>query len=315
MRLRSLKRLEEAGIRAEKESLAARKAEIEALLASERRQQAALKAEFRETGTRFGDTAAGRRRTRIGTAPPPVDMPIDATVEREPVTVALSAKGWIRAVRGHGEQAGGLRYKEGDGERFRVEVHTTDRLLLFASNGRFYTLAVADLPGGRGYGDPVRLMLELGNDVEIQSLLPFRGGRRLLVASSGGHGFVVPEDQVCAQTRAGKQVLNLKPGAEALLARPVVGDHVAVVGENRRLLIFPLAELPELTRGRGVILQRYRSGGLADAKCFPLASGLTWRSGSRTRTHADLDGWLGGRGQAGRPVPAGFASGNRFGDA
>jgi topoisomerase-4 subunit A len=273
-----------------------------------------LKAEFKETRARFGEkTELGRRRTRIGTPPPEIEIPIDATIEREPVTVVLSAKGWIRAAKGHGEQIGQLRYKEGDRERYRVEAQTTDKLILFATNGRFYTLACDKLPGGRGYGDPVRLMLDLGNDVDIVAMLVYRGDRRLLVASSAGYGFVVPEEAVFAQTRAGKQVLNVSGDGEAVVARVVEGDHVAVVGDNRKLVIFPLEEMPEMTRGRGVILQRYKSGGLSDAKTFTLSEGLTWQTGSRTRTETKLENWVGKRSQAGRVAPPGFASNNKFG--
>ena len=229
------------------------------------------------------------------------------------MTVVLSAKGWIRAAKGHGEQVGALRYKEGDRERFRAEAQTTDKILLFATNGRFYTLSCDKLPGGRGYGDPVRLMLDLGNDVEIIAMFVYQGDRRLLLASSLGYGFIVPEEAVFAQTRVGKQVLNVSGDGEAAVARILEGDHVAVVGENRKLIVFPIEETPEMTRGKGVLLQRYKSGGLSDAKGFTLAEGLTWRSGTRTRTETDLANWIGKRSGAGRIAPAGFASNNKFG--
>ncbi len=313
MRLRALRRLEEMEIAREKAGLTGEREELEALVTSEARQKAALKAEFKDIRVRFGaETGPGRRRTAVGAAPAAVDVPIDATIEREAVTVVLSAKGWIRAARGHGDQVGAPRFKEGDRERFRVEAWTTDKLLLFATNGRFYTLGCDKLPGGRGYGDPVRLMLDLGNDADIVAMTVHRGGRRLLVASSEGRGFIAPEDAVMAQTRGGKQVLILPGGAEAAVARAVEGDHVAAVGENRKLIVFPLEELPEMTRGRGVILQRYKSGGLSDARTFALAGGLSWRSGSRTRTETNIADWIGKRGQAGRLAPAGFASSNRF---
>ena len=313
MRLRSLRKLEETEIAREKDGSITEREDLEALVASDARQKAALKAEFKDIRARFGArTEAGRRRTAIGDAPTAVDVPIDATIEREAVTVVLSAKGWIRASKGHGDHVGALRYKEGDREGFRVEAWTTDRLLLFATNGRFYTLGCDRLPGGRGYGDPVRLMLDLGNDADIVAMTVYRGGRRLLVASSAGYGFIAPEDALAAQTRGGKQVLNLSGGAEAAVARIVEGDHVAVVGENRKLIVFPLDDLPEMTRGRGVILQRYKSGGMSDARTFALAGGLSWRSGNRTRTERKIAGWVGKRGQAGHPAPAGFASNNRF---
>ena len=314
MRLRALRRLEEREIAREKEALTDERVGLAALLASEAKQKAALKREFKDIRARFGAGAdGGRRRTAVGSPPPAVEIPVAATVPREAVTVTLSAKGWVRAVRGHGEQAGALRYKEGDGERFRLEAWTTDRLLLFASDGRFYTLGCERLPGGRGYGDPLRLMVDLGNDADIVWMAVFRGGRRLLVASSEGRGFLVPEDAVCAQTRAGKQVLNLPPGAKAAAVCVAEGDHVATVTSNRRLLAFPLAELPEMTRGRGVILQRFGKGRLSDVTTFALADGLGWQAGSRRRRLERMEDWLGKRGQAGRAVPPGFASNNRFG--
>jgi topoisomerase IV subunit A len=314
MRLRSLRKLEEMELKSEQKALTAEKKEIEALLKSEAQQKKVLKAEFKDIRDKFGEkTELGRRRTVIGKAPAVIVVPIEATVEREPITVVLSAKGWIRAAKGHGDAVGTLRFKEGDREKFRCEAQTTDKLILFATNGRFYTVSCDKLPGGRGYGDPVKLMIDLGNDGDIAAMTVYRGGRRFLVASSSGHGFVVPEDAVLAQTRAGKQVLNVSGQVEAVVARIVEGDHVAVVGENRKLVIFPIDELPEMTRGRGVIMQRYAKGALSDAKAFVLKEGLTWQSGSRTRTETNLKDWIGKRGQAGRIAPSGFASANRFG--
>jgi topoisomerase-4 subunit A len=224
-------------------------------------------------------------------------------------------KGWIRALKGQGDGAGEAKYKEGDRERFVVPAETTDKLLLLGTNGRFYTLTGDKLPRGRGFGEPVRLMVDLGNSDDVAALLVHRPGARLLVASTDGRGFVVEEDQVLAQTRSGKVVLNLADGAEACVAIPVPldADTVAVIGENRKLILFPLAEVPVMGRGRGVILQRYKSGGLADAKAFRLADGLTWRIGERTRTETDLRAWLGARAQTGRLPPQGFPKGNRFG--
>ncbi len=313
MRLRSLRKLEEMEIVSEKAALSDEQKDLAALVKSDTKQKSFLKDEFKDIREKFGGkTDLGRRRTIVGDPPEHIDIPIDATIEKEAVTIVLSAKGWIRAAKGHGDQVGTLRYKEGDKERFRAEAWTTDKLLIFATNGRFYTLGCDKLPGGRGYGDPVRLMLDLGNDVEIITMMVFQGGRRLLVASSEGRGFIVPEDAVMAQTRAGKQVLNLAGGSEAVVARFADGDHVAVVGENRKVIIFPIDELPEMTRGRGVILQRYKSGGLSDAKTFTLSEGLTWQSGTRTRTETKLADWVGKRSQAGRVAPSGFASNNRF---
>ena len=314
MRLRALRRLEEVAIREEHAALSKERAALEALVGDARRRTAAVAADIRDIRARFGKkTALGRRRTEIAPPPAAVDAWPEALVAREPVTVTCSAKGWIRAVKGRVETPGELRYKEGDGGRFVVPAHTTDRILVFATNGRFYTLAADKLPGGRGHGEPLRLMIDLPDDQDVAALLAHRPGEKLLVASLGGRGFVVPEDRVVAQTRSGKQVLNLGEGDEAAACAPVRGDSVAVVGENRRLLVFALSELPEMTRGRGVRLQSYRDGGLADATTFDGATGLAWRTGARTRTETGLAAWTGKRGQAGRPVMRGFPRSGRFG--
>jgi topoisomerase-4 subunit A len=228
--------------------------------------------------------------------------------------VVCSEKGWIRAVKGRNVSLGDIKYKEGDGPRFAIEADTTDRLLLFASDGRFFTLGIDKLPGGRGHGEPVRLMLDLGNDADIIALLRYVPGTKLLLAASDGRGFIVPADEVLGQTRNGKQVLNPGEGAKARVARPAEGDTVAVVGENRKLLLFPLSEVPEMARGRGVILQRYHDGELSDAKVFTFADGLTWKQGeSRTRTETELDAWRGERAGSGRVAPRGFPQSNSFG--
>jgi topoisomerase IV subunit A len=226
--------------------------------------------------------------------------------------VLCSEKGWIRAVRGHNIAAAEQKYKEGDGPRFAVNAETTDRLIVFGTNGRFYTIPVDRLPGGPGHGEPLRLMIDLSNEYDIIALFPWRPGMELLVAASDGRGFVVDGEEAVAQTRAGKQVLTPGEGALArICAQAEGGDAVALAGDNRRMLIVKLDEIPLMTRGRGVILQRYKSGGLADAKVLRLADGLSWRSGeNRSRTETDLGPWLGARG---RPVPSGFPRSNRFG--
>jgi len=326
MRLRSLRRLEEVAIKKELDALAAESSELEALLGSDRRQWGALANEVAATQQEFGgDTPLGRRRTLLGAAPEPVEIPPAALVEREPVTVLLSQKGWIRAVKGHGVNAADQKYKEGDGPRFVVPAETTDRLVVFGSNGRFHTLAADRLPGGRGQGEPLRLMIDLPNEHEIVALFPYRPGMRLLVASDDGRGFIVDGEEALAQTRAGKQVLTPAEGARAAVCVPADGDMAAFVGDNRRLLVVELAEIPEMARGRGVILQRYRSGGLADAKVFRLAEGLSWRQGDprngpqgpavrgRTRTEIDLTPWRAPRGAAGHAVPQGFPRSGKFG--
>jgi topoisomerase-4 subunit A len=314
MRLRALRRLEEVAILKELEELATESADIEKLLGSDRRQWTALAKEVRGTQAEFGgDTALGRRRTTIGEAPDPVDIPVTALIEREAVTVLCSQKDWIRTVRGHNVAAAEQRYKEGDGARFTVPAETTDRLIIFASNGRFYTLGVDRLPSGRGQGEPLRLMIDLANEFDIVTMFPYRLGMKLLVAASDGRGFVVDGEEALAQTRAGKQVLSPGKGETAAVCVPVNGDAVAFVGENRRMLIVDLGEIPEIARGRGVILQRYRMGKLADAKVFRFADGLSWRQGeNRTRTETNLTLWRGPRGGAGRSVPQGFPRNGKF---
>ncbi|HMA16359.1 MAG TPA: DNA gyrase C-terminal beta-propeller domain-containing protein, partial [Kiloniellaceae bacterium] len=281
----------------------------------EARRWAAIGEQVKEIKARFGQkTPLGKRRTEIGDVPSEVVIPLEAVVEKEPVTVLCSAKGWIRALKGHQEDVSDAKYKEGDRERFAVLAQTTDKLLVFATNGRFYTLGVDKLPGGRGFGEPLRLMMGLPNDQDIVAVFVHRPGGRLLVASADGRGFVVPEDEVVAQTKNGKQVLNTAAGVEAAVCRPVEGDTVAVIGENRKLLLFPLDEVPEMTRGRGVMLQKYKDGGLSDAKTFTRKEGLTWAAGAgRVRTETDLRPWIGKRAQAGRLPPNGFAKSNKFG--
>ena len=315
MRLRALRRLEEVAIRKELEELGAEAADIEKLLASDRRQWTVLAKETAATQKEFGgDTALGRRRTTIGEAPEPVAIPVTALIEREPVTILCSAKDWIRTVKGHNVSAAEQRYKEGDGPRFAVPAETTDRLVVFGSNGRFYTLGVDRLPSGRGQGEPLRLMIDLANEHDIVAMFPYRLGMKILVAASDGRGFIVDGEEAQAQTRAGKQVLSPGKGELAVVCVPAYGDAVAFVGENRRMLVVDLEEIPEIARGRGVILQRYRMGKLADAKVFRLADGLSWRQGeNRTRTETDLTAWRGPRGGAGRSVPNGFPRNGKFG--
>ena len=236
-------------------------------------------------------------------------------IDREPVTIVCSKMGWIRAMSGHIDLTRELKYRDGDEGRFVFHAETTDRLMAFGSNGRFYTIAAASLPGGRGMGEPLRLMVDLPNEAEIVALFIHQPGRKLLDASSGGDGFLVPEEEVVAQTKSGKQVLNVREPVRALLCKPVAGGHVACVGENRKLVVFALDELPEMTRGKGVRLQRYKDGGLSDAITFTLAEGLAWRDpAGRTRTveRPELDEWIGKRAGTGRMAPRGFPRDNRF---
>ncbi|MDQ7081154.1 MAG: DNA gyrase C-terminal beta-propeller domain-containing protein, partial [Paracoccaceae bacterium] len=314
MRLRSLRKLEEMELKREHESLLIERAELEDLLADEGLQWKRIAQQLRETRKKFGpDSPGGARRTELADAPEFEDVPLEAMIEKEPVTVVCSRMGWIRAMKGHIALDSALKFKDGDEGRFILHAQTTDKLVLFGSNGRFYTISVASLPGGRGMGEPVRLMVDLPNEAEIVDLFLHVPGRKLLVASSAGDGFVVAEDDVIAQTRGGKQVLNVKPGVRALACKPVSGDHVACVGENRKVLVFPLSELPQMVRGKGVRLQRYKDGGLSDFTTFDLADGLCWKDpAGRTRTQTDLAEWLGKRATAGRMAPRGFPRNNRF---
>ncbi len=313
MRLRALRRLEEIAIKKELAALAAERKELDELLGDDKRQWKAVGAEMAELRKEYAHSPLGKRRTEIGPPPAEIQVPVEALVEREPLTIVCSAKGWIRAIRGHNVALGELKYKEGDGPRFVVPSDTTERILVFATDGRFYTLAADKLPGGRGHGEPLRLMLDLDNEHDVVTMLRYVPGQKLLLAASDGRGFVVPADEVLAQTRAGKQALVPGEGAQARVCVPAEGDTVATVGENHKLLIFPLAEVPEMARGRGVILQRFHDGALADAKVITLADGLSWKQGERTRLESDLSNWHGARASAGRVAPRGFPHSNRFG--
>ena len=314
MRLRALRRLEEMALVNERDALMEERAGLEDLLEDVSLQWAAIADQLREVKKTFGrDYEGGARRTLIEEAAEVEEVPLEAMIDREPITVVCSQMGWIRAMTGHIDLTRELKFKDGDGPRFLFHAETTDRLLVFGSNGRFYTLSAANLPGGRGMGEPLRLMVDLPNEAEIVDLFIHAPGRKLLVASSAGDGFVVPEADVVAQTRAGKQVLNVRGDVRAAVCKPVAGDHVAVVGENRKVLVFPLEELPEMGRGKGVRLQKYKDGGMSDAATFVLAEGLSWSDpAGRTRTETELGEWTGKRASAGRMAPRGFPRDNRF---
>ncbi|MFN3448531.1 MAG: DNA topoisomerase IV subunit A [Roseococcus sp.] len=314
MRLRALRRLEEMEIRREHEKLVKEQKGLNALMGSAAKRWAAIGKEIEETRRRFGDGALGARRTAVAEALPAVAVDESAFVEREPLTIVLSRKGWIRALKGHLPEEAELRFKEGDDLAFRLHAQSTDRLVLFASNGRAYTLKAEALPRGRGDGQPVRLLVDLPNEEEPVALFVPVEGRKLLLAASDGKGFLVDAGELLAEKRTGKQVMTLEGGARVLLCKPAEGDHVAVIGENRKLLVFPLEQLPVLARGRGVQLQSYKDGGLSDAKVFALAEGLSWRLGDRLRVEHDLKAWRGHRAGAGKLPPNGFPRANRFGE-
>ena len=314
MRLRSLRRLEELELVRERDALMEERAVLEDLLDSDDLQWAKIAEQLKETRKQFGkDYEGGARRTQFAEAGEVEDVPIEAMIEREPITVVCSKMGWIRAMKGHVALDQEMKFKDGDEARFAFHAETTDKILLFGTNGRFYTLQGSNLPGGRGMGEPVRLMVDLPNESDIVDLFVHVSGRKLLVASSAGDGFIVPEDDVIAQTRSGRQVLNVKDTTRAQVCRPTEGDHVACVGENRKVLIFPLVELPEMVRGKGVRLQKYKDGGLSDAATFTLVEGLSWKDpAGRTRTETELDEWIGKRAGSGRMAPRGFPRDNRF---
>ena len=312
MRLRNLRRLEEQALVKEERQLKAEQRELERLLKDEGRRRTTLKVEIEDVRKKFGDGPLGRRRTSLDELPVIDDEALEEPVERQPVTVVCSRQGWIRVLRGHLEDEGELKYKEGDGAQFVLKAETTDKLLLMSSDGRGYLLPVERLPGGRGQGEPLRLQIDLAPGAGPVRLAIHRPEARLLLASSAARGFLAEESAIAAQTRSGRQVFNLDEGERLAVAVPAEGDHVATVGSNRKLLIFPLDQLPVMSRGKGVLLQRYRDGELADACVVRLEDGLSWPGGKGTRTVADLAPWLGRRGQTGRMAPHGFPRTNRF---
>ena len=324
MRLRSLRRLEELELIAERDALMEERAGIEDLLESDDLQWSKIAEQLRETRKIFGrDSVGGARRTQFAEAEEIVEVPLEAMIEREPITVVCSKMGWVRAMTGHIDLDRELKFKDGDGPRFTFHAETTDKILVFGANGRFYTVSAANLPGGRGMGEPLRLMIDLPNDVEIVDILIHKPGEKLLVASAEGNGFIVPEEEVVAQTRAGKQVLNVKDTVAKICTR-VTGDHVAVVSENAKLLVFATEELPEMARGKGVRIQKYKKaagrqgmleldGGLSDLVTFNWADGLSWpMGGGKTRTEPDMSDWKGARAGVGKRPPYGFPKNNRF---
>jgi topoisomerase-4 subunit A len=318
MRLRNLRKLEEMEIRGEDKALRGERKTLKDLLASESEQWKTVAAEIRKVRDTFGPkTALGKRRTSFAEAPQHDEAAIEeALVEREPVTVVVSEKGWIRTLRGHQTDLSGVAFKNDDKLKFAFPAETTSRCLVFATNGRFYTLDVAKLPGGRGHGEPVRLFLDMEQDSDLIAVFRHQGGRKFLVASHGGRGFVVAEDECVANTRKGKQVLNVKPGDGACAITGVDGDTVATIGENRKMVIFPLDQVPEMTRGAGVRLQRYKDGGVADVTTFNAKEGLAWFDGAGrafSMTLKELADWRGNRADAGRLAPKGFPKSNRFG--
>jgi topoisomerase-4 subunit A len=318
MRLRNLRKLEEMEIRREEKDLREEKAGVEKLLKSEKQQWATVGDQIMKVRETFGHkTPLGKRRTQFADAPEHDEAAIEeAMVVREPITIVVSEKGWIRALRGHQADISGIAFKADDGPKFSFPAETTSKILVFATNGRFYTIDASKLPGGRGHGEPVRLYADMEQDAELVAAFRYQGGRKFLVASASGRGFVVPEDECLANTRKGKQVLNVKPPDKATAVAPVEGELAAAVGENRKMVIFPLNQVPEMTRGRGVRLQRHKDGGLSDVTTFKADEGLRWiGEGGRTSNLSikELAAWRGNRGDAGRVRPDRFLANLKFG--
>ncbi len=320
MRLRNLRKLEEMEIKRENKELREEKETLEKLVRSEKEQWKRIADEIKKVRETFGQkTPLGKRRTGFAEAPEHDEAAIEeAMVVREPITVVVSEKGWIRALRGHQSDLSGVTFKTDDALKFAFPAETTSKVLVFATNGRFYTIEASKLPGGRGHGEPVRLYADIEQDRELVAAFRYQGGRKLLVASASGRGFVVAEDECLANTRKGKQVLNVKPPDEARAVAPVEGELVAAVGENRKMVIFPLDQVPEMARGRGVRLQRHKDGGLSDIKTFKESEGLTWIDTAGrvfNQTIKELSSWRGNRGDAGRIKPDRFLANLKFGRA
>ncbi|NKJ34269.1 DNA topoisomerase IV subunit A [Rhizobium sp. SG570] len=317
MRLRSLRKLEEFEIRKEFDGLTKEKTDIESLLASEEKQWQTVAWEIGEVKKKFAKaTEIGRRRTQFAEAPEADDAAIQqAMIEKEPITVVVSEKGWIRALKGHISDTSSLTFKEGDGLKVAFPAQTTDKILIITTGGKAYTLGGDKLPGGRGHGEPLRIMVDMENDQDVLTAFVHEPQRKQLIASTSGNGFIVPEAELVANTRKGKQIMNVSYPDETKLLVSVSGDHAAVVGENRKMVIFPLSQVPEMSRGKGVRLQRYKDGGVADIRCFAIADGLTWEDSAGrtfTKTRDELAEWLGDRAGAGRAVPKGFPRSGKF---
>jgi len=318
MRLRSLRKLEEMELRKERDDLLAEQDELHKLLDSPARQRTRLKRDLAALRKEYGpETALGRRRTTLAEAAPTREFSMDAMIEKAPVTVIISAKGWIRGASGHDPLDREYKFKEGDGPAFALHAQTTDKLLVACDNGRFYTLGCDKLPSARGFGEPIRTMVDIDAEAQIVAVMVHRPGAQLLLASNIGRGFVAESGELLAETRKGRGVMSTKPGVRLALVReiPESHDHVAVVGENRKLVVFSLSEMPVLAKGQGVTLQRYRDGGMADAVTFKLDEGLSWKMGGesgRTRTEGDMRLWKVARGAAGRMPPNGFPRDNKF---
>lgn len=313
MKLRNLRKLEESEIRKEFDDLTAEKGELEALLADEKLRWQAIAGEIKLIREKFGKkTALGRRRTEFAEVPDDIEVPIEALVEKEPITVILSQKGWIRCVKGHTALNEEFKFKDDDALQAAIHAQTTDKIILFDTSGKFFNLNASEIPSGRGFGQPLRLMVDLGISDNICEMFVFDPKAQYLIASNAGKGFLVDENHILAQTRNGRKIMNLAEGEAAVFCRRISGDMVAIIGDNRKLLVFKLEEIPTMARGRGVTLQKYKDGGMSDVQIFKEEEGFVYTRAGGTKTETDLLGWLGHRGQVGKLAPFGFPKSNKF---
>lgn len=313
MKLRSLRKLEEMEIKREYDDLAAEKGELEALMADEGKRWEAISNEIKATREKFGKkTALGRRRTEFAEVSDDIDVPVEVFIEKEPITVILSQKGWIRSLKGYSDLGEDFKFKDDDALLFAIHAQTTDKIILFDSSGKFFTIPANDIPSGRGFGQPLRLMVDLGMNDNICDLFVFEQKSQYLIASNSGRGFLVDENHIMAQTRNGRKIMNVEKGEAATFCKKITGDMVATIGDNRKLLVFKVEEIPSMARGRGVTLQKFKDGGLSDIQIFNEADGFTYTRAGGTKTETDLLTWLGHRAQVGKLAPFGFPKSNKF---
>ena len=313
MKLRNLRKLEEAEIKDEYDTLAAEKGELESLLASEIKMWEAVAAEIKVTKEKFGKkTALGRRRTEFAEVPDDIEVPVEAFVEKEPITIILSQKGWSRCIKGHSDLNEEFKFKDDDSLLKAIHAQTTDKIILFDTSGKFFNVSGSEIPSGRGFGQPLRLMIDLGNNDNICDMFVFEPKAQYLIASNTGKGFLVDENHIIAQTRNGRKIMNLGDNETTIFCKKITGDMVAVIGDNRKLLVFKVEEIPTMARGRGVTLQKYKDGGLSDLQIFNEADGFVYSRAGGTKTETELLSWLGHRGQVGKLAPFGFPKSNKF---
>ena len=313
MKLRNLRKLEEAEIKNEYETLAAEKGELESLLSSEAKMWEAVATEIKATKEKFGKkTVLGRRRTEFAEVPDDIEVPVEAFVEKEPITVILSQKGWIRCIKGHSDLNEEFKFKDDDALLKAIHAQTTDKIILFDTSGKFFNISGSEIPSGRGFGQPLRLMVDLGNNDNICDMFVFEPKAQYLIASNTGKGFLVDENHIIAQTRNGRKIMNLGDNETTVFCKKITGDMAAVIGDNRKLLVFKVEEIPTMARGRGVTLQKYKDGGLSDIQIFNEADGFVYNRAGGTKTETELLSWLGHRGQVGKLAPFGFPKSNKF---